>query len=87
MGKKRTERCCGLDTPYGYTVAQNLKDAGCTEELSRQFMVLQKDGEAEKQIQLLSGHRRHLLDVLHQEERRIDCLDYLMYQIQKRDQN
>ena len=30
MGKKRTERCCGLDTPYGYTVAQNLKDAGCT---------------------------------------------------------
>ena len=33
---------------------------------------------------MLSDHRRHLLDCLHQEERRIDCLDYLVYQLEKR---
>ena len=33
---------------------------------------------------MLSDHRRHLLDCLHREERRIDCLDYLVYQLEKR---
>ena len=35
-------------------------------------------------LRLLSDHRRHLLDCLHREERRIDCLDYLVYQLEKR---
>ena len=34
-------------------------------------------------LRLLTAHRRHLLDTLHQEQKRIDCLDYLVYQMRK----
>lgn len=59
--------------PYAYTVLQNLKDAGCTDEMVEKFMALQDSDDEEQQIQLLSGHRKHLLEKLHREEKRIDC--------------
>ena len=39
-------------------------------------------GEAEK-LQLLAQHRKCLLEKVHREERRIQCLDYLVYQMEK----
>lgn len=32
---------------------------------------------------MLSGHRDALLDRIHRDERRIDCLDYLIYRIER----
>lgn len=69
--------------PYAYTVRQNLKDAGCSDELVEKFMALQ-DGEEEQQLRLLCTHRKQLLENLHREEKRIDCLDFLIYQIQNK---
>ena len=34
------------ENPYAYTVVQNLKDAGCTDEMVAKFMAL-KDSEGE----------------------------------------
>ena len=70
--------------PYAYTVLQNLKDAGCTDEMVEKFIALQDIDDEEQQIQLLSGHRKHLLENLHREEKKIDCLDYLLYQMQNK---
>ena len=70
--------------PYAYTVLQNLKDAGCTDEMVEKFMDLQANEDEEQQIRLLSSHRKHLLEELHREEKRIDCLDYLIYQLQNK---
>ena len=70
--------------PYAYTVLQNLKDAGCTDEMVEKFMDLQYSEDEEQQIRLLSGHRKHLLEKLHRDEKRIDCLDYLIYQMQNK---
>lgn len=61
----------------------NLEDAGCDPELTQRFLVLERSGQYQEQLNLLSGHRRHLLECLHREQRRIDCLDYLVYQIEK----
>ena len=36
-------------------------------------------------MQVLFLHRRTLLDAVHENERRIDCLDYLIYQLEKQD--
>lgn len=69
---------------YAYTVLQNLKDAGCTDEMVKKFMALQDSEDEEQQIRLLSGHRKHLLEKLHKDEKRIDCLDYLIYQMQNK---
>jgi len=45
---------------------------------------------AEKQergelLRVLSRHRRELLELVHLSEKRIDCLDYLVYQIEKQE--
>lgn len=69
---------------YAYTVLQNLTDAGCTDEMVEKFMALQDSEDEEQQIRLLSGHRKHLLEKLHKDEKRIDCLDYLIYQMQNK---
>lgn len=62
---------------------QNLKDAGCCEEMIRDFMEHFDENDIEQQIALLELHRGDLLDNVHSEERKISCLDYLLYQIRK----
>ena len=64
-------------------ILQNLQDAGCDDEMIRQFMACREKGNCAEQIRLLSLQRKKLLDGVHQGERRIECLDYLVYQIGK----
>lgn len=64
-------------------VIQNLKDAGCSEGLIGQFQECCSQGKEKEGIRLLRKHRDTLLDAMHREQKRIDCLDYLLYQIKK----
>ncbi len=64
-------------------VIQNLKDAGCNEDTIDRFMECMKNGASKEQLRILSQHRRELLDKIHIEQKRIDCLDYLVYQIER----
>lgn len=84
MDKNKAAKREASDNPYAYTVLQNLKDAGCTDEMVEKFMALQDSDDEEQQIRLLFGHRKHLLEKLHRDEKRIDCLDYLIYQMQNK---
>ena len=60
---------------------RNLKDAGCQEEEIQRFLQLGQEGKRREQLRLLSMHRAALLDQLHVSQRQIDCLDYLVYQM------
>jgi len=62
---------------------ENLADAGCGEELTRQFMALAEQGKTREALALLAGHRKTLLDCCHAEQKKIDCLDYLVYHMEK----
>lgn len=64
-------------------IIQNLKDAGCAPETIEHFLSLEQSGSIQKQMKLLSVHRENLLAKVHKEEKRIDCLDYLVYQLSK----
>ena len=64
-------------------VIQNLKDAGCSTGIIKDFMASFDGGDVIEQITLLEGHRKQLLNKVHKEEKRISCLDYLVYQIKK----
>lgn len=82
MAMKQPERSA---TPLtAQALLENLEDAGCDAQFAERFLALEQSGRHQEQLRLLSGHRRKLLDRLHQEERRIDCLDYLVYQLEKR---
>ena len=63
-------------------VTQNLLDGGCGEALARELWRLFECGKHGEGLALLAGHRRLLLERCHAEQRRIDCLDYLIYQLE-----
>ncbi len=64
-------------------VEQNLRDAGCSDEFIATFMRVWEVGTTEEQLRLLSCQRCRLLDCVHAEQRKLDCLDYLRYQLEK----
>lgn len=64
-------------------IVQNLIDAGCGQELIAEFMADLRKENISKDLKLLAAHRRSLLDNLHKEQKRIDCLDYLVYKMTK----
>lgn len=66
-------------------IVQNLIDAGCEEDFITEFMEALRKDNISKDLKLLQAHRRSLLDNLHKEQKRIDCLDYLVYRMTKED--
>ena len=59
-------------------VVANLVD---DKELIDQFIDLLKNGKKEAGLSLLTKHRGFLLDCYHADQKRIDCLDYLIYKM------
>lgn len=62
-------------------VVRNLEDAGCTATLIKEFLKLDADGKIIEQIHLLRKHREELLNTIHENQKRIDCLDFLIFNI------
>ncbi len=65
------------------SVRQNLIDAGCDGKTEDFCMKCLQDGRAAKMLPALEAHRRTLLDALHCAQKRIDCLDYLIFRIRQ----
>lgn len=57
-------------------VQRNLVDAGCSAEETELFL---RSGR-EQQLCFLSKHRKKLLELVHRDQHRLECLDYLLYQ-------
>ncbi len=64
-------------------IYQNLKDAGCDDKTIEKCMTLVRSCSYEGLIPILLGHRKTLLRTVRIGQRQIDCLDYLIYKIQK----
>ncbi len=62
---------------------QSLVDSGCGKSLIRQFMAVAEEGKEAEALPLLKRYRRSLLDCYHAQQKKLDCLDYLVYQIEK----
>lgn len=71
--------------PYGSkeAVIQNLKDAGCGQDLIDCCMSCMDRGKETELLKQLENHRNGLLHKVHEEEKQINCLDYLVYQINR----
>lgn len=61
-------------------IIQNLKDAGCSENFVQNFFKL----DEKEQFDLLAKHRINLLDDLHKNQKQIDCLDYLIFNLKQK---
>lgn len=67
---------------YGI-VFQNLIDAGCDNKFAEEYARLILDGEKQSALNILAKHRKHLLDEVHTNQKRIDYLDHLIFKIEK----
>ena len=63
-------------------MAQCLKDAGCEDTVIERFLEDFGSGRLKESIRILQKHRETLLDDLHRGQKRIDCLDYLIFMLQ-----
>ena len=63
------------------TIVENLKDAGCPASVIADF--LGKRSEPYGQKRILHAHRKLLLERIHENQKRLDCLDYLIFQLDK----
>ncbi len=60
-----------------------LRDAGCSAARIRAFTACLEAGDTPGRRAILDRQRRELLAQLHKTERRIECLDYLDYQLRR----
>lgn len=65
-------------------LVRNLRDAGCKPGLIGQFLAMQDSGSVREQLRLLNRHRHSLLEKIHAEQRRIDCLDDLIFRMKQK---
>jgi hypothetical protein len=61
-------------------VILNLQDADCSQALIEQFL---QESDPEKRLKLLSVHRKRLLDGIHDGQKKLDILDYLIFILKK----
>ncbi len=62
---------------------QNLKDAGCSAELTEECVSFYDDGNYEKILNELSAYRKAVLFETRVKQKQIDCLDFLANKIKK----
>ena len=65
-------------------IEQNLKDAGCNAEIIKDFFSCEDEKRVDRQKALLEEYRKMLLKRIHKEEKKISCLDYLIFQLEKK---
>lgn len=64
-------------------IIRNLLDAGCSEDMITAFLKSRRMGNKEEGFRILREQRKSLLDEVHHGEKKIDCLDYLVYQMKR----
>lgn len=68
-------------------IIRNLTDAGCNEQQIHQFLQSLKNNDFKKQMLILKCQRCTLREEVHEFQKKIDCLDYLIYTLKKEESN
>lgn len=63
---------------------QNLKDAGCGQRMVQKCMELIQEGKNRELMLELSRYKKYLLSLVHTHQKEIDCLDYLVYTLERK---
>lgn len=66
---------------YKDDVLQNLKDAGCDSLTADKIFTLIESGDRINALNLLGKQRIQLLNLLHENQKKIDYLDFLIFNL------
>ncbi len=62
-------------------IIENLSDAGCCTEMINDVIFLLETEQTEQGIRRLRQYRSTLMNEIHEQQRKVDCLDYMLYQL------
>lgn len=66
-------------------MAENLRCAGCSEEFIAEFRRIMAQGTAEEREQMLEKQRRRILGKLHDQQKKLECFDYLCHRLRRQE--
>ena len=72
-----------VDLNLNKFIWQNLKDAGCDYKMINNFIILIHKGNKHIPCRLLTKQRYALLDTIHDNQKKLDCLDYFIRKMKK----
>lgn len=61
-----------------------MKDCGCTPKRSEEYLSLAEKGLTQDQIYFLKRHRNQVMNQLHAVTRQVDCIDYVLYELERK---
>ena len=64
-------------------ITQLLQEADCSDEFIQEFLAAMEAESVKNQLSLLRTQRGRQLNRLHEEEKKLDRLDYLRYKLEK----
>ena len=67
------------ETNKEFLMRRNLTDAGFPESEIVRIISLLEEGREAAVHRIIAQHRTDLLNTVHENQKRIDCLDYLVY--------
>ena len=70
-----------MDLKNDKNILQNLKDAACCDDFIKKFFSLKSKSNNKLMMSMLYKHKAQLLQTLHDAQKKIDCLDYLIYHL------
>ncbi|MBR1857723.1 MAG: hypothetical protein IJ803_11750 [Oribacterium sp.] len=62
---------------------QNLSDAGCCDSVIKAVITLSENGRITEALLAMRKDRCRLMEELHESGRKVDCLDFLIRQMEK----
>lgn len=80
--KTTTNSTCQKNGKHFYLV-RNLKDAGCGTPLIEKIIALHDSGNLREELRLLAAQRCGLLEKVHATQKKVDCLDYLIFNVKQ----
>lgn len=60
-----------------------LSDCGCDAVQTEEFLAIKENCCSESCIRYLKRHRKQLLEQIHQMGRQVDCVDYMIRELEK----
>lgn len=73
--RMRKEKDCSL--------IRSLRDAGCGASLIEKILALHESGNLREELRLLAAQRSRLLEKVHAAQKKVDCLDYLVFNMKQ----
>lgn len=60
-----------------------MKDCGCDAEQTEEYLKLASEGCSQDQIYLLKRHRSQVMNQLHDVTRQVDCIDFVIHELEQ----